>query len=269
MSVTGGRDGGRSAVFGRMSGVFARHGRPARLTRSLGRALVDLVLPPVCPACRAPVGSAPGLCLDCWTTVTFFEEPWCERLGTPLPVDLGPGTLSAEAVATPPVFGRSRAAVAYDGVVPRLVQAFKYGDRLDLAPMFAAWTARAGRDLLADCDLVVPVPLHRWRLLGRRYNQAAVLAARLARLAGRPYRPLVLVRRRSTRRQVGLSQASRAQNMAGAFAVPGWARSSVKGRRVLLVDDVYTTGATVSAACRALLRAGASQVDVLTLARVV
>lgn len=186
-----------------------------------------------------------------------------------MPVDLGPGTLSAAAVAAPPLFNRLRSAAVYEGAIPGLVSAFKYGDRLDLAPMLVSWMRRAGRDLLADCDLVVPVPLHRWRLLSRRYNQAGVLASRLARSAGKAYRPLYLVRRKSTRPQVGLSPDGRAQNVSAAFAVPRWARSRIAGRRVLLVDDVYTTGATVTAAVRPLLRAGASQVDVLTLARVV
>lgn len=246
-----------------------RFGGLVRPMRRLAGAALDLLLPPACPACRSPVGGARGLCVGCWKTVTFLDEPWCERLGTPMPVDLGPGTLSAAAIAAPPPFARLRSAALYDGAVPGLVQAFKYGDRLDLAPMLASWMARAGHQLLADCDLMVPVPLHRWRLLSRRYNQAAVLAARLARTSGKPSRPLLLERRRATRRQVGLSQESRAANVSGAFVVPRRARSRIAGRKVLLIDDVYTTGATVSAATRSLLRAGASQVDVLTLARVV
>lgn len=237
--------------------------------RAAAGALVDLVLPPDCPVCRRPVGSAGGLCLDCWQTVRFLERPWCERLGTPFPVDLGPGTLSAAAVADPPAFNRARSAVHYDGPVPDLVHALKYADRTDLAPMMARWMARAGAELLAEADLVTAVPLHRSRLFSRRFNQAGLLAAALARSAGKPFRPEAVVRIRATRQQVGLSRESRDDNVRGAFRVPAGAKPLVRGRRVLLVDDVFTTGATLEAVTRPLKRAGAAAVDVLTFARVV
>ncbi len=232
-------------------------------------AVVDIVLPPSCPACRARLGAAGGLCLDCWSTLRPIEEPWCERLGIPFPYDLGPGTLSAEAVADPPAFDRARAAVAYEGVAPDLVHAFKYADRTDLAGLIAAQMLRAGRDLLADCDAVVPIPLHRWRLFRRRFNQASLLAEEVAARSGRPFAPLLLERIRPTRQQVGLSREGRTENMRGVFAVPPARRGEVKGRRILLVDDVFTTGATLEAAARVLRRAGAARIDVLTFARVV
>lgn len=244
-------------------------GRLPRLAGGLATAIVDLVLPHACPVCRVPVGTAGGLCPRCWQTVRFIERPWCERLGTPFPYDLGPGTLSAAAIADPPVFDRARSAVHYDGPVPDLVQAFKYADRTDLAPMLAGWMTRAGADLIADADLVTAVPLHRWRLFHRRFNQAGLLAAEIARRAGKPYRPGVIARVRPTRQQVGLSREGRDENVRGAFRVPPRAKAEVKGRRVLLIDDVFTTGATLDAATKPLRRAGAVAVDVLTLARVV
>ncbi|WP_342343809.1 ComF family protein [Chthonobacter albigriseus] len=240
-----------------------------RRLRAVGPALLDAALPMSCPVCHQPTGNSRGLCLSCWRSIRFLEEPWCERLGTPFPYDLGPGTLSAEAIANPPVFSRSRAAVAYDDTTAALVHAFKYADRTDLGPLMATWMARAGRDLLSAADLIVPVPLHRWRLLSRRYNQSALLAGSLAEFGGKPHVPLVLVRKRATRQQVGLSREGRAENVRGAFLVPPGQKATLQGRSVLLVDDVITTGATVEAATRALLRAGAAEVNVLAFARVV
>lgn len=234
-----------------------------------GRGLVDAVLPPSCPVCRVLTGQPHALCAACWGKVRFLEEPWCERLGTPLPFDLGPGALSAEAVAHPPPFHRARAAAVYDDTTAGLVHAFKYGDRLDLAPLLAAWMRRAGRDLLAEADVLVPVPLHRFRLLRRRFNQAAVLCRVLSRTTGLPHDPGLLVRHRQTRQQVGLSREARTENVRGAFRVPPRAKARLKDRKVLLVDDVATTGSTLEAATRALLSGGAARVDVLTFARVV
>lgn len=245
---------------------------PARLVRGLRAtcsAVVDTALPMTCPACGLLTGNSRGLCVGCWSSLRFLEEPWCDRLGTPFPYDLGPGALSAAAIADPPVFARARSAVAHEDKAAALIHALKYADRTDLAPLIAALMARAGRDLLPSTDLIVPVPLHRFRLLSRRYNQSALLARELAAATGKPHAPTVLVRKRATRQQVGLSREGRADNVRGAFLVPPRARPRLAGRSVLLVDDVFTTGATVSAATRALLRGGAREVNVLTFARVV
>lgn len=243
--------------------------KAGRLARVAYREITDLVLPPVCPVCRARLGSAGGLCADCWQSVRFLERPWCERLGTPLPIDLGPGILSAAAVADPPTFARARSAVSYEGAVPDLVHALKYADRTDLAPMLGAWMARVAHELVADADMLVPVPLHWGRLASRRFNQAALLAQEVGRLTGLPVTTNLLLRNRRTPQQVGLGRDERARNMRGAFVVPDSKKAAVAGRRPILVDDVLTTGATLEAATRALLTAGAAAVDVLTLARVV
>ncbi len=244
---------------------------PAQLlpAASFARWLVDLVLPPQCLACRAPVAEIGTLCPACWSRLRLIERPYCERLGIPFAFDLGAGALSAEAIADPPPFDRCRAVAAYDDIARRLVHGLKYRDRLELARWMAGWMARAGADLMDGTDIVVPVPLHRRRLWWRRYNQSALLARRVAERAGRPLANGALVRIRATAQQVGLTADERDRNVRGAFRVPPDQKPAVAGRRVLLVDDVYTTGATVRAATRALVRAGAVAVDVLVFARVV
>lgn len=237
--------------------------------RRLTGLAADLVLPPTCPGCRAAVGEGDALCPRCWSAIRFIEPPLCPIYGTPFAYELGAGILSAEALAHPPPFRRARAAAVYGDVARRLVHQLKYHDRPHLAETMAIAMRRAGRALIADCCVIVPVPLYRWRLWQRRFNQAAALAASLSRLSGVPHDPFVLERPRPTRRQVGLSAHQRAENVRGAFRVPDAMRGRIAAAPVLLVDDVYTSGATAKAATRALLRGGAASVDVLTFARVI
>ena len=236
--------------------------------RLVARAALDLVLPPVCASCHAPVADPGAFCGACWSSLTLIERPYCERLGIPFDRDTGPGALSAEAIADPPVFDRARAAVLYDGVARDVVHALKYRDRTELADLVGRMTARAGRDLLVDADVLVPVPLHARRLWTRRFNQAALIARVVGATAAVPVEVAALRRIRATRAQVGLSGAERAENVRGAFHVPASELKAIDGRKVVLVDDVLTTGATVGAATRTLRRAGAARVDVLTFARV-
>ena len=238
--------------------------------RRLLSTLVDRVYPPACLACGTGVDAQGTLCPGCWVKMPFIERPFCERLGTPFGQDLGPGLISPAAQSDPPVFSRARAVATYEeGPARLLVQRLKYGDRLDLAPAMARWMARAGAELTAEADLIVPVPMHRLRLWRRRFNQAALLAQFVARQAGLPCDGLALARIRRTPPQVGLTREGRAQNVQGAFKVPEKAMGKVAGARILLIDDVLTSGATLNAAARVLLRAGAARVDALTFARVV
>jgi ComF family protein len=243
--------------------------QPRTALRGLARAALALVYPPSCAGCGGATMDPGALCPDCWSALRLIEAPLCPRYGTPLALDPGIGALySPRAIADPPVFERARAVALYDDTARRMVHRLKYEDRLDLALAMGRMMAASGRELLAEADCVVPVPLHRWRLWRRRFNQAALLARPLARGAGLPYEPRVLARVRATRPQVGLSRAGRAENLQGAFRVPPERRGGLQGRRVLLVDDVTTTGATANAAARALMRGGAAAVDLLTFALV-
>jgi ComF family protein len=196
----------------------------------------------------------------------------CTHCGYPLELGVGfdeAAGLCGACVRQPPVFERARAVFAYDAASRGLILGFKHADKTHGAPAYAQWMARAGSGLLDEAELIVPGPLHRWRLFARRYNQAALLASGLARVGGKIFMPDLLVRTRATPSQGRLSRRARLLNVRGAFAVNVRRRHMLKGRRVLLVDDVYTTGATVDAATRALMAGGAAAVDVLTLARVV
>ena len=249
--------------------AMARTARLGKVFAGLPKRAVDLILPPACPACRAASGSGAGLCADCWASVRFLAPPLCPVLGSPFAHDMGPGIVSAAVLADPPPFARARSAVVYEDTARRLVHALKYRDRHEVAGLMAKAMIRAGRELLADCELIVPVPLHPRRLWLRRYNQAVLLTDRIGEECGIAVEPMILKRIRRTRQQVGLSGREREANVRGAFRVLMPERPMIAGRRVLLVDDVYTSGATARAATRALLRGGAGAVDVLTFARVV
>ncbi len=240
-----------------------------RLRRALSFGLAriaDLMMPPQCAACQAPLERTAALCPRCWSRISFIERPYCARLGIPFPYDAGPDVLSAAALACDDPYDRVRSVALYDGPVRDLVMSLKFAGRVSHAPMMAAWMARAGHELIAEAEMIAPVPMHWLRLARRHHNQAALLACHIKAGTNSRLVPDLLVRRRNTRPQIGLSASARARNLTGAFAL---ARScEVKGRSLLLVDDVFTTGATAVACARVLKRAGAARVDVLTFARV-
>ena len=220
--------------------------------RAFGSAL-DLLLPPRCLGCGITVQAQGLLCAACWGGLTFLGPPHCRLCGYPLPHAVPEEPLCAACAAEPPVYDRARAALRYDDGSRGLILRFKHADRTDTAPAFGRWLAQAGADLLPEADLIAPVPLHRWRFLRRGYNQAAILAHALARESGVALVPDLLQRSRATRSQQGLSGRARLDNItAGAFRIHPWHARRVTGARVLLVDDVLTTGATLGACAAAL-----------------
>jgi ComF family protein len=243
--------------------------RRLRWLAPLGAFLLDALLPPRCFGCGAEIGRGGALCAACWSRVPFIAAPLCACCGVPFELPAEPGARCGACLSQPPEFARARAVFVYDQASRSLVLDFKHGDRTEAAAAFGAWLARAGAELLADADLLVPVPLHRWRLFRRRYNQAALLALAVARASGVPSVPDLLVRRRQTAPQGHLSRAGRLRNVAHAFQVRPGRTNLLAGRRIVLVDDVLTTGATATECAAALRRAGAAEVAVLTLARVV
>lgn len=227
--------------------------------------LTDQVMPPSCVSCQKPIARDNALCAHCWREVRFICPPVCDRLGLPMPYDTGERTISAEGIANPPDFDRARAVAHHAGLMRRLIAGFKYADKQNARLLLTGWLINAGAELLEDADLIVPVPLHRWRLIERRYNQSAILAKAIGQATSKPVAYHLLQRPRKTTRQVGLRGAERRKTPRGAFSVNARHRIDVKGRRILVVDDVITTGSTVNACARALKAAGAKQVDVLAL----
>src|ERR1700674_972378 len=231
----------------------------------IGRAVVDGVLPPRCLACGETVDEPDALCGRCWAGITFFAPPWCVACGLPFPHPMGENALCGACARERRSWDRARAVLRYDKNSRRLVLGLKHGDRTHIAAAFGRWMHRAGREVLAGADLLVPVPLHWTRLFQRRYNQAALLAQAIRSAGGPDVAPDWLVRRRRPPAQGPLGPAARERNVRGALAVR--AGGSVAGKRVVIVDDVMTTGAPVEECARVLRLAGAASIGVLTLAR--
>ncbi len=236
--------------------------------RVLTAKLVDTVLPAQCVSCFQLTGEPGRLCVDCWNELSFIDHPLCDCMGTPFAFDPGQGILSARALAQPPPWHRTRAAVEFNNMSRKLIHALKYHDRHEVADLLSQTMSRAGKQLLADADLIIPVPLYPLRLWQRRFNQSAALAKNIAENAGIAYHPELLKRRRATRQQVGLKGVARRDNVKGAFAVDDNHADKLYGAKVVLVDDVITTGATVAACSQVLVTAGCSQIDVLAFALV-
>jgi len=243
-------------------GAMRRH-----LRATLGAA-GNALAPSLCLACHNRTAAHDALCAGCWQQVAFITPPLCHRLGLPLPFGSDGPQISAAAAAEPPPSDRARAVAVFDGVIREMIHGFKYADRHEGRRLLARWMTGAGAELLADADLIVPVPMTRWRLMRRQFNQAALLAREISRLSGVTFDPFVLDKTKSTPTQVGSSAAQRAANVAGAFGVRHGARDRVAGRNVVIVDDVITTGATVGACARVLRAAGAARIDVLAAAMV-
>lgn len=241
-----------------------------RPLRAASRACLDFLLPPSCPVCLAEIAQPGGLCPTCFAATTFVTEPCCCVCGVPFisAGEGGPVRVCRSCAVLRPPFSRARAALRYDAQARRLILPLKHGDRTELARTLAPMMARAGAALLADADVLVPVPLHRTRLRARRYNQAGLLAQAVGRLAGKPVVMDALLRGRRTTPLGKLNAHARQAELEGAIGVRPGRETRIENRRILLVDDVLTSGATASACANALLDGGAAAVDVLAAARV-
>ncbi|WP_301090230.1 ComF family protein [Sphingomonas sp.] len=228
--------------------------------------VISLALPPRCAGCGAIADDDHRFCATCWGSLRFLGPPWCAACHAPMSYEPAPGTWCAPCLQTPPRHGGIDAAVAYGEVARGVALRLKYGGRAAFAETAARLMAR---HLATDVDLLVPVPLHRWRLWSRGYNQAGLIATALARLSGVRVDAQALVRHRATQPLRGASGAERRRVVRGAFAVPPGARARVTGKRIVLIDDVYTSGATTDACITTLRSAGAAHVAVLCWARVI
>ncbi len=231
--------------------------------------VIDTLFPARCAACREPVGKHGALCSACWQNIHFIADPVCCKCGLPFEYHIGISALCGRCMEHKPVYTQARAVLKYDETSKGQVLAFKYHDKTQLAPVFGEWLARIAGDYATKAQAIIPVPLHYSRLMRRRYNQAALLAHALGKHINLPVLPDTLQRTRKTPPQSGLSRRQRIDNMRAAFQVTPSKRALLKGKCVILVDDVMTTGATLDACSRALHDAGVPDVYVLTIARTV
>jgi ComF family protein len=251
-----------------MSALLSLGPAIGRGARRLSQLALNSLLPPRCLACGDTVEQPGALCAACWRGLDFLGPPLCAVCGLPFAFDMGPAAVCGACAGEKPAYDRARSVLRYDDGSRGLILGFKHADRTEGAPAYGAWLARAGAELLADTELIVPVPLHWRRLFRRRYNQSALLARALSRQTGIAWAPDALARIKPTPSQGGLGARERRLNVRGAFKVPPRRRPLVWGKRIVLIDDVLTTGATLDSAARALLRAGAAGVDALAIARV-
>lgn len=251
------------------------------LLRTVGRIGVDAILPPRCGGCGVITETTHAVCADCWAGLRFISAPQCACCGYPFELDDSANIIGGEGVdgrtlcgtclQKKPAFDCARAALVYDDHSRDYLLRFKHADRTDLTPLLARWLYQCGQGIWDQADLIAPVPLHRRRLLYRRYNQSGLLATKLSKMTGVPWDGLVLGRQRNTRSLGGLGPSSRKREVGGAFAINERraAQCGLDGARVVLIDDVLTTGATANACARILKQSGALHVSVITVARVV
>ncbi len=237
--------------------------------RASARVALDVVLPFRCAACGEIVDGEPGFCAPCWKQLRFITRPHCGQCCEPFDLPVPDNTRCGACLAQPPPWSAARAVWRYDSSAREPILRLKYGDRTDLVGLFARHLDTKLNDLADGNSLLVPVPLHRWRLFRRTFNQSALLAQALHRTSGIALSLTAVRRVKPTRPQQGLSRTERLANVRAAFQVPPGERAVIKGKTIILIDDVVTTGATLDACARVLLRYGAADVRVLTLARVV
>lgn len=239
-----------------------------KIFKSFLNEAVDTILPPRCIVTGDMVDRQGMVAPQVWKDLSFIADPKCGRCGFPFDFEVEAGSLCASCLDYPPKFESARAALKYDDTSRGIILGFKHGDKLHAAKAFVPWLKMAGAEMLDQADVLLPVPLHPWRLLKRKYNQAAVMAAALSKDTNIPIIYDGLRRTRSTPPQGHLSSKERYRNVKSAFAVNEKQKARMRGKSIVLIDDVYTTGATVNECTKALYKAGVARVNILTLARV-
>jgi ComF family protein len=237
--------------------------------RQTGQHVMDGLFPPQCPCCNEQVDIPGSLCAVCWPQVTFISEPACISCGYPFEYKIEDDLQCGNCIANPPYYSKGVSVFQYDDFSRQMVLAFKHADRTDLAKVFAKWMARVSASQIQEDTLIIPVPLHPGRLLKRRYNQSALLSRHIGAQINRPVLMQGLDRTKRTPSQGGKSLKARFRNVKGAFKVASTAQQQITGKHILLIDDVYTTGATLNECAKSLIKAGARDITILTLCRVV
>ena len=229
--------------------------------------LLDIVYPPQCIACGTNVHENGTICAHCWGDINFITDPQCEMCGFPFDFEVAGSHICAGCAKDPPQFSKARAVFLYDDASRRMVTSFKYSDRTENRAAYAKWMARVGADMLQDADFIVPVPLHFFKLIMRKYNQAALLAHEIAKITGKKVIADAIIRNKYTKTQAAFSHKGRFKNINGAFEVNKKYLDILRDKKILLVDDVITTGATANECAKVLINAKVAKVELLTLAK--
>ncbi len=234
-------------------------------TKKISQAVLNFMLPAQCLSCHAVVDTHGAICATCWNDINFIGLHKCYVCGLPFAFDLGPKALCRHCTEEKPKFNKAVAVCKYENTARKLAIRLKFGDSVSLAPYLAKMMVGSGSELIGKADIIAPIPLHFMRKIARKYNQAALLARQVAKISEKNYEPFLLKRVRRTKQQTKLHRRDRKSNVDGAFVV---ANVDVFGKTVLLVDDVMTTGSTLSACAKALKERGARRVYCLVFARV-
>lgn len=236
------------------------------IVKTFWQNITNSVLPPLCTICTTALNDHGGLCPKCWCLLAHIEKPYCERLGTPFGANEGGATISLQALTNPPSFEKARAAVELNETAKTLIYRLKYSDHLECAHSMATLMSRAGAQIIAQADMIIPMPLHFLRIWKRKYNQSEKLARIIAQKNQKPLELNALRRHKHTPPQVGKTKSQRLSNVQNAFALTKTGKLKIQGKTILLIDDVFTTGATADSATKTLLRGGAASVNILTFA---
>ncbi|KKB96192.1 DNA utilization protein GntX [Candidatus Arcanobacter lacustris] len=231
------------------------------------RKILDLIFPPKCLICGSLIASMPGLCSNCWANINFISKPACAKCNLPFEYDFGEDVICGACTASKPLYHKAKSVFIYDDFSKPLLHGLKYQDKTHLAPYLASLMRIAAGDLLSYSDIIIPVPLHKKKLLSRLYNQSALLSLYLHKSTKIPFEPNLLIKHKNTKTQTGLTKKQRLSNIKGSFMINEKFIYQVKDKNIMLVDDVITTGATINACTRLLLKYGANKVNILTLAR--